>query len=172
LHSPAVLLSVLALAACETRQGSPGPAQAATLDVRHAAAIEDSVRLFAAEVAEAVSQQGPAAWRSYFLSDPAFFMAAEGRLVFPNSDSAVGGIRLLTQAIAHIELRWGQPLRVDPLAGGLAMLAAPYHELRIDTAGRRVEEDGFFTGLAEHRPAGWQFRDAHWSVLTPPAAVP
>ncbi len=31
--------------------------------------------------------------------------------------------------------------------------------------GQRVEESGFFTGLAELRNGRWQFRDAHWSVI-------
>ncbi|HEX4600379.1 MAG TPA: hypothetical protein VH116_03205, partial [Gemmatimonadales bacterium] len=62
-------------------------------------------------------------------------------------------------------------LRVDPLAPGLAILATSYHEVQVDAQGRRVEEDGFFTGIAEHQTGGWQFRDAHWSVVPHPSAV-
>jgi len=144
----------------------------APVDSAHAAAIMDSVRIFAESVATGVTTRGPAAWRAYFAAEPAFFMASEGRLVFPNSDSAARAITTLTQLIDHIELRWGEPLRIDPLAPGVAVLATPYHELRIDVRGRRVEEDGFLTAIVEHRPAGWQFRDAHWSVVTPPSVVP
>jgi hypothetical protein len=64
---------------------------------------------------------------------------------------------------------------VDPLGPGgpgLAVMAAPDTEVRVDTAGRRVKEAGFFTGLAEHRAQGWQCRDAHWSVAGPPSRVP
>jgi hypothetical protein len=50
-------------------------------------------------------------------------------------------------------------------------VAASYTEVRVDTAGHRVDEAGYFTGLAEHRPEGWRFRDAHWSVVGPPPAV-
>lgn len=145
---------------------------AAALDSIHAAAITDSVRAFAESVARGVTARGPAAWRAYFAAEPAFFKASEGRLVFPNSDSAARAITTLSQPIAKIELAWGEPLRIDPLAPGVALLAAPYHELRVDTLGRRVEEDGFLTAIVEHGPAGWQFRNAHWSVVAPPSVVP
>jgi hypothetical protein len=104
--------------------------------------------------------------------DPAFFMAAEGRLVFPTSDSAARAIGTLERLVALIELQWGSDLRVEPLAPGLAVLAASYHETRVDHAGRRVEEDGFFTGLVQHRSDGWRLRHAHWSVAAPAPAVP
>jgi len=98
-------------------------------------------------------------------------MASEGRLVFPSAEAARRGIDALVRVIAHIELRWGDGVRVDAVAPGLAVVAAPYTEVRSDTAGRRVDEAGYFTGLAEHRPEGWRFRDAHWSVVGPPPAV-
>jgi hypothetical protein len=98
-------------------------------------------------------------------------MAAEGRVVFPTSDAATRGIEELSRVIRHLELRWEDSVRVDPLAPGLAVLAAPYYEVRVDTAGKRVEEAGYFTGLAEHGTGGWQLRDAHWSVVSPPPPV-
>jgi hypothetical protein len=70
-----------------------------------------------------------------------------------------------------MELRWGDDLRVDPLTPNFAVIAATYKEVRLDTAGHRIEETGFFTGTAEHRDGHWQFRNAHWSVLAPPPAV-
>jgi hypothetical protein len=99
-------------------------------------------------------------------------MASEGRLVFPSKDSANRVIEVLQQSIAHIEFRWGDGLRVDPLAPGLAVLAAPYQEIRVDRAGHRVDESGYFTGLAEHRGGAWWLRDAHWSVVALPSLVP
>jgi hypothetical protein len=95
-------------------------------------------------------------------------MAAEGRVVFPTSDAVMRGIQELRQVIRHIELRWEDSVRINPLAPGLAVFAAPYHEVRIDTAGQRVEETGYFTGLAAHGVEGWQLRDAHWSVVSAP----
>src|SRR5260370_10983116 len=99
-------------------------------------------------------------------------MASEGQLVFPTSDSATRAIRGLAQRIASIELRWGEGLRVDPLGPGLAVVATPYTEVQLDKTGRRVEEAGFFTGLAEHRGVRRQFRDAHWSEAGPPSRIP
>jgi hypothetical protein len=157
--------------ACHT---PPPPEPNRSLDARRAGAIQDSVRVFAATVAQGVSRDGPAAWRAYFVDGPAFFMVSEGKLVFPSGDSAARAIQGLTRVIARIELRWGDPLRVDPLAPGLAMLATPYQEILVDKAGHRMDEAGFFTGIAEHRPGGWQFRDGHWSVARPatPPRVP
>jgi hypothetical protein len=136
-----------------------------------AAAISDSVRAFTAAVAHAVTRDGPIAWRGQFADSPAFFMASDGRLVFSSSAAATHGIQELTHLIRHIDLQWGDSLRIDPVAPGLAVVAVPYHEVRVDTAGHRVEEAGFFTGLAQHGTLGWQFRNAHWSVLGPVSRV-
>jgi len=136
-----------------------------------AGGVADSVRAFMQTVAREVTRDGPAAWRRQFADDTAFFMAAEGRLVFSSAAAAGTGIDELTHVIAHIELRWGADVRVDPLAPGLAMVGASYTEMRADTAGHRVDETGYFTGLAERRAEGWRFRDAHWSVVGPSPTV-
>ena len=133
--------------------------------------VADSVRAFMQTVARELTRDGPAAWRRQFADDTAFFMAAEGRLVFSSAAAVAKGIDALTHVIAHIELRWGGDVRVDPLGPGLAMVGASYTEMRADTAGHRVDEVGYFTGLAEHRAEGWRFRDAHWSVVGPPPTV-
>jgi hypothetical protein len=122
-------------------------------------------------VAQDVTREGPTAWQRHFARTPAFFMAAEGRVVFPTRDAATRGIEELERVIRHIELRWEDDVRVDPLAPGLALLAAPYREVRVDTSGKRVDESGYFTGLAEHGADGWKLRDAHWSVVGVPPAV-
>jgi hypothetical protein len=160
-----LVLAAVTAVGCDPRDGAPDltPAQAT--------AIADSVRTFAQAVAADVTREGPVAWRRHFAESPAFFMAAEGRLAFPNSETATRVIRDLARVITHIELRWGDGLRVDPLVPGLAILAAPYHEVRVDTAGHRVEETGFFTGLAEHRTGQWRLRNAHWSVAGQPPLV-
>jgi hypothetical protein len=160
-----LVLAAVTSTGCDTRD------RALDLMPAHAAAVADSVRSFAQAVADDVTREGPIAWRRHFAESAAFFMAAEGHLVLPNSDSATRVIQDLARVITHIELQWGEGLRVDPLAPGLAVLAAPYHEVRIDTAGHRVEENGFFTGLAEHRAGRWRLRNAHWSVAGPPPLV-
>ncbi len=134
--------------------------------------ITEGVRRFARTVAHDVTTEGPKAWRRHFQDTPSFFMASEGRLVFPNSEAATTAIDELASTIKNIELRWGHDLRVDPLAPNLATLATEYHETRVSTAGRRVEEEGYFTGTVEYRSGRWQFRNAHWSIVAPPSPIP
>src|SRR5262249_14674083 len=136
------------------------------------AAIDTDVREFMRQVASIVTLRGPSAWRQIFSDSPAFFMASEGLLQFADSASASRAIDGLAKTITHIELHWGTPVRVDPLARALAAVGAPYEEVRVDTAGHRVEEKGYFTAVAERRANRWQFRDAHWSVVAPPPQVP
>ena len=141
------------------------------MTAERAALVDRSVRAFAQTVAHDVTQEGPAAWRRHFADIPEFFMASEGRLVFPNSASATAGIQNLPRSIKQIDLRWGDDLRVDPLTPDLAAVAMSYHEVQISPEGHRVEENGFFTGIAEQRDGRWQFRNAHWSVVPPPPPV-
>jgi hypothetical protein len=138
------------------------------MDPARSDAVQAEVRAFAASVAADVTAQGPVAWRKHFSDSPAFFMASEGRLVFPNSASAAVGIQGFAQTIRNMELKWGDDLRVDPLTPDLAVMASSWHELRVDKAGKREDETGFFTAVAERNHGHWQFRDAHWSVLPVP----
>jgi hypothetical protein len=160
-----LVLSAIVSTACNGARTSP------PLSGDQAVAVTNTVRAFAATVADDVTRRGPAAWRDHFADTPAFFMASEGHLIFENSEAATRGIQELAGSIAHIELRWGEPMLVDPLTPTLAMLGAPYHEVLVDPAGHRVEETGYFTGLAEIGPAGWKFRNAHWSVAGPTPTV-
>jgi len=109
-----------------------------------------------------VSQHGPLAWRNYFDPGPSFFMAVNGRMAFPTGAAASEGTEAFAKTIQHIELAWGD-VRVDPLTHEFAMVAAPWREVQVDTAGHRVDESGFFRAITEYRGGRWQFRDAHWS---------
>ncbi|HTL78631.1 MAG TPA: hypothetical protein VL136_04420 [Candidatus Babeliales bacterium] len=133
------------------------------------AAVTHAVQEFMAAVAKDVSAQGPHAWRKYLSQEHAFFMASNGQLVFESGEAAEQGIRALEQSIDHISLQWGQNLHVDPLSDTLAQVGVPFHETLVEKKGKQVSVDGYFTGLAQHNDAGWQFRSAHWSV--PPAAT-
>jgi hypothetical protein len=161
-----VILSLFLATGCTGARTSP------PLTIDQSTATTNSVRTFAAAVADDVTQRGPLAWSDHFANTPNFFMAAEGHLVFANGDAAMRGIKDLPRSIAHLELRWGDPMLVDPLTPTLAVLAAPYHEVQIDPVGHRIEESGYFTGLAELGPAGWRFRNAHWSVASSPPSAP
>jgi hypothetical protein len=166
----AILLAVLASAACDAHHGAFRESR--TLTPTRAAAVEGGVRAFMRTVAQDVTQEGPSAWSKHFADDPEFFMADEGRLVFPSRAAAAAAIANLGLSIKQIELRWGDDLRVDPLTAELAGVAASYREVRVDPAGHRVEENGFFTGTAEFRDGRWQFRNAHWSVAAPAPTAP
>ena len=158
------LLLLLPLAGCNCQHDLPFSGD-------RAAAVERDVRAYAATIASDVTKQGPSAWRRHLADSPAFFMASEGRLVFPDSVTAKAAVQELERAIKHIELTWGNDLRVDPLTPQLAVIGASYHEIRVDAVGNRVDETGFFTATAENKNGQWRLRNAHWSVIAPPPAV-
>jgi hypothetical protein len=141
-----------------------------TLAPERAAPVETGVRDFMRQVAHDVTQDGPAAWRKHFADTPAFFMVVNGKIAFASGAAAVAGLPQVAAAIKQIELKWGDDLRVDPLAPDIAVVGAPYHELQLWADGRRVEESGYFTGVLQYRDGRWQFRDCHWSEPVPPPA--
>ena len=83
-------------------------------------------------------------------------------MAFPNGAAESEGTQAFAKTINHIELDWGDALRVDPLTPEFGVVATPWHEIMVDSAGHRAEETGFCSALAEYRDH-WQFRDAHWS---------
>lgn len=159
----ALLIAMLAaLAGRAVLSATPGEPQ--SLSQSQSAAVESAVRAFVQTVAHDVTQDGPSAWRKHLSDGPAFFMAVNGQMVFPNSEAATAGIQAFAPTIKHIELTWADDLRVDPLTSNLAGVAATYHEIQISTNGERIDETGFFTGTAENQKGRWQFRNAHWSM--------
>lgn len=132
-----------------------------------AVAVDQAVRAFMQTVSQSVTQDGPLAWIKYFDESPAFFMAVNGQMAFPNASAAQEGTRKFAQTIRQIELKWGDDLRVDPLTNEFATVAVSWREIQVDTAGHSITETGFFTGLAEYREGHWQFRNAHWSAPVP-----
>ena len=73
--------------------------RSAPLSAAEAATVVDGVRAFASNVAGDVTRRGPTAWRTHFADSPAFFMAAAGAMVYPNSASATDGIKDLEKTI-------------------------------------------------------------------------
>jgi hypothetical protein len=163
------LLAAFALAGCSAR--TAGSAELQSLTPASAAAIDESARTFMHTVAHDVTQEGPLAWLKFFNTGPEFFMAVNGQLAFPNAAAAKEGTQNFARTHNHIELTWGDDLRVDPLTAELAVVATSWREIQVDKAGHRSEETGYFTGLAEYRDGRWRFRDAHWSApISPPPA--
>jgi hypothetical protein len=165
----AVVLAAFALAGCYVR--AAGSAESQSLPPARAAAIGESARSFMRTVAHDVTQEGPLAWLKFFDNGPGFFMVVNGQLAFPNAAAAKEGTQNFAHTINRLDLTWGDDLRVDPLTAELAVVAASWREIQVDKAGHRIEETGYFTGLAEYRDGRWRFRDAHWSApISPPSA--
>src|ERR1035437_8880150 len=136
-----------------------------SLKPKQASDIQDSVRQMAESIAKNVSHEGPTAWLRYFENTPAFFMASEGQLVFPNNDSAKNFINnILVKSISKIELHWSN-IRIDPFTSKLAGIAAIFHEDITDSAGSKLPHDGYFTGIAHQTSQGWKLHNAHWSII-------
>ena len=163
----ALLIAILASAGCNGI-GIDKSIEPQALPPSQSASVESAVKAFAQTVAHDVTQDGPSAWRKHLEDSPAFFMAVNGQMAFPNSSAATAGIQAFAPTIKKIELHWGDDLRVDPLTPNFAVVAATYHEIWDATNGQHVDSTGFFTGTAEYRDGRWQFRDAHWSVPAPP----
>ena len=152
----------LALAAAGCSAVAPAPVAPAD-----ASSVEGAVRSFMARVAHDVTQEGPSAWATAFADGPSFFMAVDGQLVFPSGAAARAALPEVARAIPHIELVWGQDMRVDVLTPSLAVVATSWREVRMDAAGHHVDEKGFFTAVAESLDGRWQLRNAHWSDPRP-----
>ena len=167
IHRWVVLVMVAALTSCQSHPGDRAP-----LTPAQKTGVESNVRSFLSTVGHDVTREGPAAWSKFFLDSPSFFMASEGRLQFADAQEARAAIQGLTRIIRHIDLRWGEDLRVDVLTPHLAVVGASYSEVRSDAEGHQVNETGYFTGLTQFENGRWQFRDVHWSVEVPPAKVP
>lgn len=129
--------------------------------------ITNDVRRFMQDVAHDVTQDGPMAWRKHFEDTPSFFMAVNGEMAFPDSQSATQGIQNVARTYKKINLQWGDDVRVDPLTPGLASVATAYHDFITLADDQHLDSKGFFTAVAENRAGQWQFLNVHWSVPAP-----
>lgn len=160
LRIPFLLVAITFIACLPGGAASHPPA--VTSD--EAVTVDRAVRAFMQTVSHSVTQDGPLAWIKYFDEGPAFFMAVNGQMAFPNTSAAQEGTRKFAQTIRQIELKWGDDLRVDPLTNEYAVVGVSWREIQVDTAGHSVTETGYFTALAEYHDGHWQFRNAHWSA--------
>jgi hypothetical protein len=165
---PVVLLPAIAFCGCHGLNAPLENSQQVT-DSR-APAVSSGVRAWMQSVAGDVTQTGPTAWLKYFDDSPAFFMANNGQMAFSNSAAAQDGTKKFATTISHIELKWGDDIRVNVLTPEFVSIGAPWHEVQVDLAGHRVEEGGYFTATAQNKGGRWVFRDAHWSMPLPQAA--
>ena len=151
-HNPAAAAQV----SHDAGQTDPGAPQSS--------AVKDGVGQMAAAIARDVSSDGPVAWLRYFADTTAFFMASDGQLVFPDHSSSVKFINeVLVKQIRHIHLKWNN-LRIDSLTPVMALMGSDFHEDLTYSTGKTVLTEGYFTGIAQQGPKGWQLRNAHWSI--------
>jgi hypothetical protein len=134
-------------------------------DAANPTPVDQGVREMAERIRQDLAKEGPRAWLRHFHRSPAFFMASDGRLVFPSNDSADVFVADLATKIRAIDLTWGE-LRIDSLAPGLALMATPFKESLTDTGGRTDRVEGYFTGVAQRVDSGWKLRSAHWSLAS------
>jgi hypothetical protein len=139
------LLLAVTLAACVPYAAGASHSHSVTPD--GASSVDQAVRAFMQTVSHSVTHDGPMAWIKYFDSTSAFFMAVNGQMAFPNSAAAQEGTRKFAQTIRHIELKWGDDLRVDPLTNQFAVVAVSWSEIQVDTAGHSVTVNVFFRGF-------------------------
>lgn len=126
--------------------------------------LKDSVKVFAATIEKDISHNGPKAWLTYFATTPDFFMASNGKLVFPDNKHATDFINdTLSASIKNISLKWND-IRIDSITPSIAMMAASFNEVLTDISNKQMPFNGYFTGVVQHTGKGWQLRNAHWSV--------
>jgi hypothetical protein len=158
-RSGAAVVAAVALAACK-------PA-AAPFTAEHQAALADSVREVAARLAAEISAHGYRAFTPVMDSAPGYVWAYNGFIAFPSFDSMATWARSSPEPKTPEVFAWDS-VRVEPIAPGVATLAATYAETAPDRTGNQGTEKGVFTAVAVHRADGWKFTDAHTSTLPPP----
>jgi hypothetical protein len=100
------LLLAITLAACVPCAAGASHSHSVTPD--GTSPVDQAVRAFMQTVSHSVTQDGPMAWIKYFDASPAFFMAVNGQMAFPNSAAAQEGTRKFAQTIHHIEIEVGR----------------------------------------------------------------
>ena len=134
------------------------------------AEIEEHVSAMALTIASDLEARGPIAWLDHFLDVPEFFMASDGRLLFPDIESAEKIVEGFAHSIAKMELVW-RDIFIDPIEDGMAMMGATYDEVLVDTSGTVLNLSGYFTGMAVETADGWKLRNLHWSSPLVPDQV-
>jgi len=154
-----VIALLPALVGCATESRS-------TLDAARSAEMEQGVRHMLDDIARDLAGDGPAAWMSYFADSPGFYMASDGKLVFPTIEDARSFLDEFAPKVSSMSLTWSD-VRVDPVAEGLALVAAAYREVIVEASGTESRFGGYLTGIATETPSGWRLRTLHWSSPQP-----
>ncbi|MEM9381749.1 MAG: nuclear transport factor 2 family protein [Planctomycetota bacterium] len=109
-----------------------------------------------------LSERGPEAWPDYFLDDASFFMASEGKMLFPDLAAAQAGCAELDARVERMNLAF-DAVRIQWIDPTHAIVSAAYEETLVETAGAEKEMQGYMTALVATTSEGWRFQHVHWS---------
>jgi len=152
---------IICLVSCQSNKDTKQPAS----NVVTGGGFDADVRKMANDIANDIGVGGPVQWLNYFEQSPNFFMAVDGRRVFPNNDSATHFIKeVLAKSIMKVKLQWSN-MYIDSVSPTVAVISANYHEDLIDKDNKVIKADGYFTGTAEKTANGWKLRNLHWSSM-------
>ena len=129
------------------------------------AGFKDDVIQMMDSVSQNISSNGPKAWLNYFENTPSFFMASDGKLVFPDYNTATKFINdTLVNIISSINLKWSN-INIDILNDKAVAARAGFHEDIKFKQGNIAKIDGYFTAVIDNTSAGYKFRNLHWSII-------
>lgn len=120
------------------------------------------VRVWADHLARDLGRDGPEAWPRYFLDDPSFFMAVDGKVQFLDHAQAQKFCSEFDARTARVDLVW-ESIRIDALDPMHVVLGANYHESIVDVSGKTSTFAGYVTGVVVKTETGWKLQHLHWS---------
>ena len=116
-------------------------------------------------VSKNISSDGPKEWLNYFEKAPSFYMASDGKLVFPNYNAATKFINdTLVNIVSTINLKWSN-INVDVLNDKAAAVRAAFSEDINFKQGNIIKFNGYFTAVIDNTSEGNKFRNLHWSII-------
>jgi hypothetical protein len=128
----------------------------------HRAAIQDSVRQFLAEYRTVLLANDFRGSLRFFSQDSAIVWVVDDGVLFLSYDSLAVAVPALAGRIHITSYQWN-PIRITPLAPGVAVVSATYTESFTDTEGKPHNGGGTQTAVLVHGPEGWVFLARHQS---------
>jgi hypothetical protein len=123
---------------------------------------EKEVRKLLDIIADDLAQKGPLAWLKHFSTDETFFMASDGKVVFPDYQTAKTFLEDFAPKVAKMKINWSN-VRVQMIERNTALVGAAYDEVIAEKSGEEKKIGGYFSGIAVRQAGGWKLRHLHWS---------
>jgi hypothetical protein len=150
----------IALAACAGGENE-------VFDASRRQAVRDSARAFFESIPAELAGDGPDAWLRLFDPSTSFFMASDGQVALADRAAAEAFLAGFSPTVARVELVW-EDVRIEPLAPGVAVVAAAYREAIVLADGSVSRFGGYVSGVARNRGGSWALQHLHWSSPEPP----